>query len=805
MWREPGFALPAVATFALGIGAATAIFSVAYGVAFRPLPYPRAERIVRLYEANASTREVRHLVSQGTFQGWRESVSALEHVALYRRANVRYTAGESPLPVTVMAVSPRFFDVLGVAPIRGRAFKPESQYTRFTTRELVISHDAWFRLFGGETDAVGRTFFLNDDAAPLTIVGVMPPGFTFAGAVDAWQPYIVELPVARVVRSWRYDSAVGRLAPGRTIEELRAELDVSSARLAREFPATSAGWTATVEPLQEAIAGRIGRASWLFLAAVAAVLLVACANVAGLLTGRAVGRARETSIRLALGAGRRQIARLWFGEAFAVAAAGATLGIAMAWALVRLLRAAAPPGLPRVDEIAIDLPALTVACAATVGSAIVCAMVPVVGRGDRALRDGLSSGSTSAGDTPARRRVSAALVALQCCAAVGLVSLAAVFGRSFLNLTSLDLGWRPEPVLSLHAVPRWTVPDRRPWFLFAQWSERLVARLEAMPDVDRAAVTNAIPFSPDVMTAEIGRGPERRTDEPRWPIGLHVVTEGYFDTMGLTLRRGRLFTRDDRFGEAVLNGRTDTPQGVAVVSESVARTLWPGQDALGQPFRIPGNDRSPFREVVGVVADVQYNAVGEHATLEVFVPWHQGPSGRSRVVVRARAHPADIAAGVQAAIVAEHGPTGIDRVVPIGTLVDRATAPARITSQLLAALGFLTLIMAAVGVYGSLSMLVRTRARELAVRLALGAPQRHVWWRTLVQGMTPAALGTAAGIGLAVLLVSSARSLLFGITGVDPGALASAAAVVLAMTITACAGPALRAARTDVLSVLRAD
>ena len=805
--RKPVFSLAAVSTFALGIGAATAIFSVAYGVAFRPLPYPSPARLIRLYEVNTASNGAKLQVSQGTFQGWRESVPSLEGLALFSKGVLRYTPGDMPRPITVMSVSPQFFEVLGVAPIRGHGFKREAEYTRLTTNELVLSYDAWQRLFGGAPDIVGQPFQLSERGDPSRIVGVMPRGFVFDTPVDAWSPNPVELPVARIVRSWRFDRVIARLRPGRTMVQLQAELDTTSARLAREFPPSNANWTATAEPLRDAIVGRFGRASWLLLAAVAAVLLVACANVAGLLTARALSRARETSIRMALGAGTWRLVQLWLCEAFVLATSGATMGVAVAWGLVRLLRASAPPGIPRVEDIAIDWPALAVASSATVLSALVCSMAPLVTARDRRLPQGLGTGAARSGDSPRRRRVHTGLVTLQSGAALALVVLSVVFARSFLRLTAVDLGWRPEHVLSLYVAPHWPPENRRPWYLYTQWAERLVARLEATPGIVRAAITTIVPFSPDTIPAPIARGRDKMPDETRWPAAYHVVSDGYFDTMGLTLTRGRRFNGDDRFDEATLTDSAALHRisGVAIVSESVARALWPGQDPIGQALRVPDFDFVAFHEVVGVVADVRFTAVSDEPALDVFLPWGQSPTGAPRLVVRATGDAAASAPAVRAAVLAEHAATGVDRVMAVGALVDRALAPARLTSQLIAALGALALVLAGVGVYGALSTLVTVRTREIAVRLALGAPPGQVLRRTVVQGLWPVALGAVFGVAAAALAITGARSLLFQIEPVDGGAFLTGSLIVLVVTSLACLAPALRAARLDPISVLRGD
>ena len=801
----PVFAAATIATFALGIGAATAIFSVAYGVAFRPLPYPGADRLVRIYESNTKTSEPKLQVSMGTFQAWRESVPSLESLALFSRGErVAYTAGDNPQPITNMSVSPGFFEVLGARPLIGRTFKPESEYTRRTTNEFVLSYGAWQRLFGGDPNIAGRLFYIREDDDPIRIVGVMPADFSFENQVDVWRPNIVELPVARILRAWRYDHVVARLKPGRTLEHLRAELDVVSARLAQEHPATNGGWTAAAEPLRDAIIGGFGRASWLFLAAVGAVLLAACANVAGLLTARSLARTRETGIRITLGAGWGRVARLWMAETFLLAGAGAVAGVTLAWWLVRLLRAAAPPGLPRVEHIAVDWPVLAGATVVTLMAALVCALAPLGTLRRERLAGSLAAGSTRTSDTPTRKRVSAALVAVQAGAALALIVLSLVFGRSFLNLISVDLGWQPARLLALDVSPTMPPNMRRPWFLYTQWADALVSRLEQTPGIARAAVTTSVPFSGRVYAAAIGRGAAVNRTEPRWPVTLHMVTPRYFEMMGLGLARGRLFTADDRFEERVRIGETPEPSGVAILSESAARALWPGEDPIGKVFHIPSQITAP-QTVVGIVKDVRFASVIEPPGLEVFLPWAQQPTGNPRLIVQAVEDAAAIAPAVRGALLAENARTGIDRVTPVEALVDRATAPARVTRNLIAGLGLLALVLAGVGVFGGLSMLVAAGARETAVRMALGASPRMTMRAMLLRGLTPVAIGAAGGVMAAALLVHGARGLLYGIARVDAPSLAAGLAVVSLVTALACLIPALRASRTDPLSVLRGD
>ena len=277
--RGPGFAAAAIAILALGIGASIAIFSVVYGVSLEPLPYPNADRLIRVYEANRANSKPKEDVSEPAFHEWRTGVASLESAALYTDCRIRFLEGVSDQPIVTMGVSPAFFEVLGVAPALGRPFQPERQYTRETRREVVISHGAWQRLFGGDPTVIHRTVRFADDEDPWRVVGVMPASFAFDASVDFWQPFIIRLPLGRITRAWRYDHAIARVRSGITIEHARAELEAVAARLGREFPIEHGGWTVTVESLHDSIVGNFARISWLLLAAVAVVLAVTYLNV----------------------------------------------------------------------------------------------------------------------------------------------------------------------------------------------------------------------------------------------------------------------------------------------------------------------------------------------------------------------------------------------------------------------------------------------------------------------------------------------------------------------------------------------
>jgi len=801
--RRPGFAAAAIATLALGIGASTAIFSVAYGVSLRPMPYPEPDRLIRIYEANPLDSKLKENATVAAFHAWREGAPSIESAALFTKVRARFLDDPDQTPFTSMGVSPAFFDVLGVRPMLGSGFRPEREYTPATAREVVLSFAAWHRLFGGDRRVVGRPIRFADDDDAHQIVGVMPAGFAFLDPVDVWQPKIVDVPIRGYDRRGRDDRVVARLRREATIDRARAELEGVAARLAREFPVNYGGWTVSVESLHDSVVGTFARAAWLLLAAVGVVLLVTCLNVGGLFVARAVARERETAIRLALGAGAWRLLRSWLAEAALLSALGTGGGLLLAWTGVLMLKAAAPPGIPRLESVAINVPTLAVATLASLLAVAILTVTPA-GRRRRELAS-LLRGSGGAGEPGGRQRARAALTIAQCAGAATLVVLAMMLTRSFVRLMSFDLGWNSARVLSMSVSP--PRPSRTPWYWYVEWSDRLIARLEATPGVERAAVTTQIPLSPDASPSTLAKGRGKTaSDDSRWPGVQHHVTDGYFALMDIRIVSGRTFGKDDRFAEPYVNRSGTAERGVAVVSASTARALWPNQRAVGQILWMPEWDSVKWREVVGVVEDVQFHAIGESPALHVFLPWTQTSTGRPRLLVRsARGAEASMTGVVRDVVRTVEPGTKIDRTEMLDTLVARATAQPRFTTQTVAAFGGLALALAAVGIYGTLAYVVGARTREIGVRLALGATRGRIVASVLWRAMVPAIVGGTVGLLAAIALARAFQSLLFHVQPLDPASVIGGATLLLVVALAAAAGPALRASRVDPAHALRTD
>jgi putative ABC transport system permease protein len=811
LYRAPAFAAAAIATLALGIGASTAIFSVAYGVSLRPLPYHDPDRLVRIYEANRAEGRLTQNVSEATFPDWRAGASSFEAMALYSDENSRPLAN-STQRVTMMGVSPVFFQLLGTTPILGRGFKTDKEYGR-TADEVMLSYAAWQRLFGGRRDVVGSVIAMDDDDM-FVVVGVMPREFDYGPRVDMWRAGFLRPVPAAIVRGWRYDHVVARLRPGATIDQARAELNAVAARLAREYPATNAGWTVTVEPLHTTVIGDFGRATWLLLAAVAVVLLVACVNVAGLLLARAAARERETAVREALGAGRSRLVRQWLAESVLLAALGTGFGVMLAWLGVLALKAAAPPGIPRLDAIALDRPVLLTALLSCVIATLTIGAAPLRGHARMPPVTRRLQGGGLAGDSVSRRTARDVLVLAQCAGAVALLVLAMMLTRSFGRLSAFDLGWNAERIVSLKPSPPMPRTGARNYWL-VDWSDRVIARLEATPGIVRAAITTSVPMSPQFFPITIARG-ARNTDDARWSGVVHHVTHAYFDVMDISLVAGRTFAASDRFSEArltsagimIVNSIRAGPSAghVAVISQSVARTLWPGRSALGQIIRLPDfGTNAPPLEVVGVVEDLQFHAVGEQPTLHVFVPWTQENSANPFLLAKGSGDAASTLAAVRRVVEAVEPTTGIEHTTALETLVSRATAQPRFTARTVAAFGLLALVLAAIGIYGTLSYVVGARTRDIAVRLSLGASRSAVLPGLLRGSLLPVLGGGLIGVAIAAGLARTFEALLFQIEPLDAASFAGGAILLLAAVLAAALAPARRVLKVDPAAALRSE
>jgi predicted permease len=465
----------------------------------------------------------------------------------------------------------------------------------------------------------------------------------------------------------------------------------------------------------------------------------------------------------------------------------------------------APPGIPRLDAVAVDEPVLLVTALSALLAIVLFTLAPLRRVSDGSLARGLRSGSTGSGDDRTRHRTRSLLTAAQCAGAATLAIVAVMLTRSFVNLMAFDLGWQGRNVVSLQVDPMVVAEDRRPWYARVEWSDRLINQLERTPGIERAAITTQLPLTPEAASSTIARGRAKPApQDPRWPAVVHQVTDGYFDLMAIQPVLGRLFDATDRFTSDQINRYQQPDHGVVVITEQTARTMWPGQRAVGQVLQL---DRGGiWRGVVGVVGDIQFYAVGETPVLHVFVPWTQDSAWfRPYLFVRTAGAPAPMISSVREAVGRVTPKAEINEVVQLDDLVAFATAQPRFSSRLVATFGLLALGLAAVGIYGTLSYLVNARTREIGIRLALGAPRGRVLSNVIWRGMIPALGGGFVGVFLAVAFARTFGSLFFGVEPVDLSSFLGGSAALVVVAALAVWGPAVKAARVDPVRALRTE
>jgi putative ABC transport system permease protein len=790
--RRPLFFAVAAGTLALAIGASTAVFSVVDAVLLRPLPFARAVELVTLWlavpEQNAPFVEV----SYPYLTDVRAKSRTLAAAAAMPAVNSGFFLTlQEPVRVEGRLVTGNFFDVLGAPARLGRTFT-EAEDRVGAPRVVVIAHGLWQRLFGGDPGAVGRDVLV--DGTPMTVVGVMPPEFQYPPGAELWTPLVPIVPQLVDNRSVGWATIVARRAPGASLAAVRTELDAITAGHAREGKDPGPVPRAVVAPLTDAVFGSARPALLVLLLAVLLVLLVACANVAALLLARAGARRREIGVRLALGASRGRLVRQLMAESALVAAAGGAAGVALAvWGLDALL-ALVPADVPRLADAAVDARVLAFACALTLASSLVAGLVPSLVASRATLTEALGAGTRAAG-VDGHRRWRGLLLGAEAAIAVVLLSGAALLVQTFANLRRLDLGFDPQRVLTFAvSAPRGKYPvvaQRR------TLQRAMIERIEALPGAESAAAVLLRPLwgrvGLDWPFVVEGQPEDEARRNP--PLNLQVATPGFFRTMRMPMVAGRTFATSD----------TETTPTVAVITETMARRYWPGQDPLGKRLRMP-MPTAPYPQswvtVVGVVGESRYREL-RTARLDLYMSYLQSDEPLQHLVVRTDGDPLALAAPVRAALREVDRELVLSDVTTMEALVDDAVGGARFAMRLLSAFALAALALAALGTYGVMAFMVGRRTREIGLRMALGARTRSVVSLMVRQGMAPVLAGVAAGVAGSFALARALSSLLFGVSALDLAGPLSAAALLLAAALAACALPTRRAAAIDPAWALR--
>jgi putative ABC transport system permease protein len=801
--RNRAFTAVAVLTLALGIGANTAIFSVVYGVLLRPLPYPRPERIVRLWEVG--TRGQRMNFADPNFDDVRRQSRALRGLAQYSVGPASVLAGPQAVRATVAAVSRDFLPVMGVEPVLGRGFTAEDQ-RRGAAPVVLVSASFWRQHLGGRTDLAAVKLRIDERVA--AVAGVLPAGFRFPEDAEIWMPR--ELGEWLPSRTAHNGRAVGRLRDGVALGEARVELSAIARRLAAQFGQDTMMADVAVEPLREALTRQVRPALLLLLGAVGFLLLVACANVMNLLLAQAAARQGELAVRTALGAQRGRLVGQFLAESLLLSAAGGLLGVLAASWGVRGLLAWAPRDLPRLGEVRLNLPVLGFAAGVAVAVAVALALLTALRATAADVQAALLAGAgrTQAG-SPRGRRLGRAIVAAQLAITLVLVVGAGLLGRSLLRVLAVDPGFRVERIvtidLSLPPAETAAASAHRARFL-----DDLMARLGALPGVAEVGGTSGLPLTGGLadgiyLRMGPGEGPPRMEDlERRFhdPAGTGdadfcVASAGYFGALGIPLVRGRLF--DER----------DSPEAphAALISQSLARAGWPGQDPLGRRIEF-GNMDGDLRllTIVGVVGDIREASLEAPPRPTVYVSYRQRPRKTTAftVALRTAAAPAGVLAAARR-IVRELDPAVPPSLNSFTRVVAASLQSRRFHLALVSVFGGTALLLAMAGIYGVMACAVARRRREIGVRMALGARAGDVLRLVVGQGMATAAVGVAIGLAGALALTRVMGSLLFGVSATDPLTFAGVAALLALVALVACYVPARRAARADPLVALRSE
>jgi predicted permease len=784
--KNPGFTTVAILTLALGIGANTAIFSVVNCVLLRPLPFPAADRLVMIFLAGVSKSEQWTTVFDPDFKQWTEQNHVFEHMAVYGSVEATLLSGGEPKRIQSTEVSVDFFSLLGVKPLVGRTFLPE-EHQDGGSRAVVLSERLWRDRFGGNPSVIGRGIML--DGRNVTVVGVLPGRFNFPEGCEAWTSLVLD-----TARNDASHQALARLKPGVSRQQAQAEMDTISQRLAQALPATAPGLRVSLVSMQEQIVGGARSLLLVFLVAAGFVLLIACANLSHLLLARAAARQKEIQIRVALGAGRGRIARHLLTESVLLAAMGGVLGLLLAiWGL-HLLIALMPPNLvPRIGEIGLDVRVLGFNFALSLLTGMAFGLAPAWQASRASANEALKDGGRSSSSVARHRFLRPALVAAEITVSIVLLIGAGLMIRSFARLREVKLGFNPQRTLTLNlSLPSANYPSPSPMKVFYR---EVLDRIRALPGVQATGFANAVPLNYGGVRIygdfSVQGQPER---EHLWTSKI-AVSADYFRAIGIPLLKGRFFTETD----------DDHGAGVAIISQRLARFLWPNEDALGKRITL-GIGPDSWLEGVGVVGDVRQDELGAEPPSGLYVPYQQVSQTffleTATFAVRTIEEPQSLAAAFRKTIQA------VDPTLPVGIqtmqeLVSLKVAHPRFNAWLLGSFSAIALVLALVGIYGVVSYGVAQRTQEIGIRLALGAPDQQVVQMVVRQGMAPVFIGVLCGSVAAAALTRFLTAQLYSVTPTDPMTFVTVILAFIGVALAACLIPAWRAAKVDPMVALR--
>ena len=789
--KAPVFTAVALLTLALGMGAATAIFSVVDTVLLKPLPFRDAERLLLIWENNVSHDLDRTFVSPADFLAWQQQSRAVERMAALQDTRINLSGGPNghmePEELKGERVTADLFPLLGVEPTVGRAFRPEEDRPG-NTNFVLLSHSLWQRRFAGDPGIAGKTIRLRDH--PYTVVGVLPPAFAVTeSGVDVFVPLGLNPADAHTVNN-RFLRVIARRRG--SLDQVRAELDALGAQLERAQPALNTGWRPEVFDMREELVGGVRRALWVLMAAVGCLLLMACVNVANLLLARGATRAREIALRSALGAGRGRIVVQLLTESVLLALGGAALGWFLAAGAIYLLVHAGPASVPRLAQAAIDLRLFGFTLAISLATGILFGMAPAMQGARSPLSVALNEGGRGGSAGRAGRRIRNTLVSTEVALAVVVLIAAGLLMRSFIRLRGVDPGFRPAGVLTVRvplAGGHNGATDRRIAF-FRQVTDRVAT----LPGVRGVGAVNALPLTgPDVGAtfAVVGRP---ATDQAMRPVALsRSITPGYFGAMGIPLLAGRALADSD----------TAQSAPVVAVNQTLARGFWPGGGAVGGRLAVDLAAGARVAEIVGVVGDTKAESIDTADWPTIYSPYPQLPSTALTLTVRTAGPPLGLASAVTREVHRLDPEQPVADVRPMEEVVNLALAGARFNTVLLVSFAGVAFLLAAVGIYGVISYDVSQRTNEIGIRMALGAQPADVRRLIMGQGARLAVYGIGAGLLGAGLVTRFMRTMLFGVDPADAWTYAAISVLLALVALGASFVPSRRAMALDPVTALR--
>ncbi len=807
LFQRPGFTIAAVLILALGVSANTTIFSIVNTVLLSPLPYDRSNDLVVVKESNPTKSIEQNDVSPGSFLDLREQTSIFESVTAWYQTASTLQGEQGAEQIASAQVSVDFFKVFNVQPALGRVFLPNEtagaafENSQFVSgdRVVVISDGLWRRRFGADPNIAGKKITINRNE--WEVLGVMPPDFEVTEQdTELWLPW----DIARTYnsnrfpqgppRDWRFMNVVGRLHRAISRDEAQSRLSAFYNNLAERYPNTNQNWNAVTIPLYEETVQSSRLILLVLLGAVGMVLLLASANIAGLVLANAAGRQREFALRLALGASRFRLVRQLLAESLLLAVAGGLIGVGISWLGLDLLLSFAPQDLPRISEVVIDWRVLLFAFGLSLTAAIVFGLLPALRSTGVALSLNLRDGGTKGfGGRLPNRRFRNVMVVAQVSVALVLITCAGLLVRSFNHIVSVNPGFEPSNLLTMHITLDGAVYGRNA----SDYYRELIQRLESMPSVASAAAVSTLPMS-DVgvdFTRPYWRAGEAEPSGGGDKVAVRMATPEYFKTMGITLLQGRYFTDQDR---------RDTT-AVIMVNKSMADKTWPNENPIGKLLLLDYNRGKYAYEVVGVTEGLRYYGLKKDPAPELFIPHAQNAYLPMNVVVKTKSDPNRLVEAVKREVTALDPTQPVSNIRTMEQLVQRSFAKDRFSASLLSVLASLALVLAATGLYSLLSYFVSQRRHELAVRVAVGAQRSDIVRLVLGQG----ALVVAAGIGLGLLGSFIAgrflSSLLFGVGPTDSLTFVSTPLLLALVALLACYIPAWRATAVDPLTALRSE